>query len=328
MDITRARLASTVKPTQRELIAERLALVADFLRRLWRSPSARIGGFVVLMTVGISIGVPLFDHYDATRDRDLPARYSEPDCLIGVIRTHLNGDPNPMSLSDMPCEHPFGTDKVGRNIMRRVGHGMSVSLEAGVIAVSLSLVVGALTGLVAGFFGGWMDSISMRIMDVILSFPSLLLAVAIVTMSPPPSLRKAMVAVAVTQIPVFARLARSMAISVRNQEYVTAATSVGARRSGILLRHVLPNSLAPLIVQSTLGLGTAVIETAALGFLGLGQQPPYPELGKMLAESQQSLASGKWWVMVFPGAAIILIVLGFNLFGDGLRDVLDPRLKK
>jgi peptide/nickel transport system permease protein len=321
MDITRARLASTVKPTQRELIAERLALVADFLRRLWRSPSARIGGFVVLMTVGISIGVPLFDHYDATRDRDLPARYSEPDCLIGVIRTHLNGDPNPMSLSDMPCEHPFGTDKVGRNIMRRVGHGMSVSLEAGVIAVSLSLVVGALTG-------GWMDSISMRIMDVILSFPSLLLAVAIVTMSPPPSLRKAMVAVAVTQIPVFARLARSMAISVRNQEYVTAATSVGARRSGILLRHVLPNSLAPLIVQSTLGLGTAVIETAALGFLGLGQQPPYPELGKMLAESQQSLASGKWWVMVFPGAAIILIVLGFNLFGDGLRDVLDPRLKK
>ncbi|HVO69942.1 MAG TPA: ABC transporter permease, partial [Aggregatilineaceae bacterium] len=137
-----------------------------------------------------------------------------------------------------------------------------------------------------------------------------------------------MVAVAVTQIPVFARLARSMAISVRNQEYVTAATSVGARSSGILFRHVLPNSLAPLIVQSTLGLGTAVIETAALGFLGLGQRAPYPELGKMLAESQQSLASGKWWVMVFPGAAIILIVLGFNLFGDGLRDVLDPRLKK
>jgi peptide/nickel transport system permease protein len=328
MNITSARPATAVKLTRRELIAERLALIADFLKRLWRSPSARIGGVLVLLTVGVSVGVPLLDHYDATRDRDLPARYSEPDCIIGVIRTHLNGDPNPQSLSQMQCQHPFGTDKVGRDIMRRVGHGMSVSLEAGVIAVGLSLSIGAVTGLMAGFFGGWMDSISMRIMDVILSFPSLLLAVAIVTMSPPPSLRKAMVAVAVTQIPVFARLARSMAISVRNQEYVTAATSVGARQSGILFRHVLPNSLAPLIVQSTLGLGTAVIETAALGFLGLGQQPPYPELGKMLAESQQSLASGKWWVMVFPGAAIILIVLGFNLFGDGLRDVLDPRLKK
>jgi len=328
MDITSLRPVPVVKPTRRELAAERLALVVDFLRRLWRSSSARIGGILATLMVGISVGVPLFDHYDATLDRDLPARYTEPDCIIGVIRTHLNGDPNPISLSDMPCHHPFGTDKVGRDIMRRVGHGMAVSLQAGIIAVGLSLSIGAVTGLISGFFGGWIDSISMRIMDVILSFPSLLLAVAIVTMSPPPNLRKAMVAVAVTQIPVFARLARSMAISIRNQEYVTAATSLGARRVGILFRHVLPNSLAPLIVQSTLGLGTAVIETAALGFLGLGQQPPYPELGKMLAESQQSLASGKWWVMVFPGAAIILIVLGFNLFGDGLRDVLDPRLKK
>jgi len=137
-----------------------------------------------------------------------------------------------------------------------------------------------------------------------------------------------MIAVAITQIPVFARLARSMAISIRNTEYVTAAQSVGAGHGAILWRHVLPNSLAPLIVQTTLGLGTAVVETAALGFLGLGQQPPFPELGKMLAESQQSLASGKWWVMVFPGATIVLIVLGFNLLGDGLRDVLDPRLKK
>ncbi|MBI5959588.1 MAG: ABC transporter permease, partial [Chloroflexi bacterium] len=195
------------------------------------------------------------------------------------------------------------------------------------VSVALSVSIGATIGLVAGYLGGWVDSIFMRLMDVILSFPSLLLAVAIVTVSGP-SLRNGMIAVAITQIPVFARLARSMAISIRNTEYVTAARSVGTRSGGIVFRHVLPNSLAPLIVQSTLGLGTAVIETAALGFLGLGQQPPFPELGKMLADSQQSLASGKWWVMLFPGVTIILIVLGFNLFGDGLRDVLDPRLKK
>jgi len=200
-------------------------------------------------------------------------------------------------------------------------------LQAGLIAVTLSLTIGTIAGLSGGYLGGWVDSVLMRIMDVILAFPSLLLAVAIVTVAGP-SLRNGMIAVAITQIPVFARLARSMAISIRNTEYVTAAQSVGAGHGSILWRHVLPNSLAPLIVQTTLGLGTAVVETAALGFLGLGQQPPFPELGKMLAESQQSLASGKWWVMVFPGAAIIMIVLGFNLLGDGLRDVLDPRLKK
>jgi peptide/nickel transport system permease protein len=136
-----------------------------------------------------------------------------------------------------------------------------------------------------------------------------------------------MIAIAITQIPTFARLSRSMAISIRSTEYVTAARSVGAGGGAIMLNHVLPNSLAPLIVQSTLMLGTAVIETAALGFLGLGQQPPYPELGKMLAESQPALASGKWWVMLFPGLAIILIVLGYNLLGDALRDALDPRLR-
>jgi peptide/nickel transport system permease protein len=136
-----------------------------------------------------------------------------------------------------------------------------------------------------------------------------------------------MFAVAITQIPIYARLARSMAISVRSQEYVTAARSVGASDWLIIRRHIFPNSLAPLIVQSTLGLGTAVVETAALGFLGLGQKAPFPELGKMLADSQRAMLSGKWWVMFFPGAAIILMVLGFNLLGDGLRDTLDPRLR-
>jgi peptide/nickel transport system permease protein len=325
MDIT-TPLQST-NASRREIIAERAALIRDFFKRLWRSPSARIGGIIVVVTILISVAVPTFDDYDARRDRDLPARYAKPDCVVSVLQSYIGDAENKTTFSNMTCEHPFGADKNGRDIMRRVGHGMSISLWAGVVAVGLSLSVGASLGLISGFFGGWLDSVIMRIMDVILSFPSLLLAVALVTVAGP-GLRNGMIAVGITQIPVFARLARSMAISIRNQDYVLAARSLGTRPMGILVQHVLPNSLAPLIVQSTLGLGTAVIETAALGFLGLGQQPPFPELGKMLAESQQSLLSGKWWVMVFPGAAIIMIVLGFNLLGDGLRDVLDPRLKK
>lgn len=318
----------SLSPTAgRETWSDRMEVLRDFLRRLWASPSARVGGVIVLFTIGLSAGVTFFDNYDASRDSSLPDRYAEPDCIIGYVRSHLSDTEPDMALGDMSCKLPFGADKIGRDIMRRVGHGMSVSLRAGLIAVTLSLSLGTITGLTGGYMGGWIDSLLMRIMDVILAFPSLLLAVAIVTVAGP-SLENGMIAVAITQIPVFARLARSMAISIRNTEYVIAAQSVGAGHGGILWRHVLPNSLAPLIVQTTLGLGTAVVETAALGFLGLGQQPPFPELGKMLAESQQSLASGKWWVMVFPGAAIVLIVLGFNLLGDGLRDVLDPRLKK
>jgi peptide/nickel transport system permease protein len=203
---------------------------------------------------------------------------------------------------------------------------MAVSLAAGVFSVGLALSVGSFIGLTAGYLSGWVDSVFMRVMDVVLAFPSLLLAIALVAVAGA-SLVNGMIAVAITQIPIYARLARAMAISVRQMEYVTAARSVGASDGAIMLRHVLPNSLSPLIVQGTLGLGTAVVETAALGFLGLGQRAPYPELGKMLADSQESLASGKWWVMVFPGIAIILMVLGFNLLGDGLRDALDPRLR-
>lgn len=324
---------TTSKPVQlngvpeNETISGFWGIARDFFKRLWRSSSARIGGIIVLLTVGIAIFVPVFDNYDAKRDRDLPARYAKPDCVVSVIQSYAGNQEPKTTFNNMTCEHPFGADKLGRDIMRRVGHGMTVSLRAGVFAVAFSLSIGTTLGMIGGFYGGLLESVIMRAMDVILSFPSLLLAVALVTVAGP-SLENGMIAVGITQIPVFARLARSMAISIRNQDYVLAARSLGTRPTTILFRHVLPNSLAPLIVQSTLGLGTAVIETAALGFLGLGQQPPFPELGKMLAESQQSLASGKWWVMVFPGAAIVLIVLGFNLLGDGLRDVLDPRLKK
>jgi peptide/nickel transport system permease protein len=298
----------------------------DTMQRLWRSPSARIGGVLSFIIVALAIAVPLLDDYNAISDRNLPARYDPPDCFIGWISARLNNAPDAPSINELTCAYPFGADKNGRSIFQRVGHGMSVSLAAGVFSVVIALSVGAVIGLIAGYGSGWFDSVSMRTMDIILAFPSLLLAIALVTVAGA-SLVNGMIAVAITQIPVYARLARAMAISNRNMEFVTAARSVGARDMEIVRKHILPNSLAPLIVQATLGLGTAVIETAALGFLGLGQQPPHPELGKMLADSQESLASGKWWVMVFPGLTIILMVLGFNLLGDGLRDALDPRLR-
>lgn len=271
--------------------------------RFWRNNSARIGVVIVVLYVGIAILVPILDHYDARRDQSLAERFTPPT-----------------------LEHPFGTDNIGRDVLRRVGHGAGVSLTVSLISVSFSVLVGTVLGEVAGFSGGWLDSVIMRSMDVMLAFPSLLLAIALVAIFGP-GLRNAMLAIAIVSIPIYARLARSMAISIRNEDYVMAANSVGARQNHILWRHVLPNSLAPLIVQATLGLGTAVVETAALGFLGLGQQAPFPELGKMLAESQQYLVTGAWWGMVFPGIAITLVVLGFNLLGDGLRDTLDPKLR-
>lgn len=297
----------------------RITPLQSVLLRLWQNPNARLGGIIVTLMVAIAILVPIFDSsYDASRDRDLRARYAEPDCLIGWGLGTLAGE--------WSCDHPFGADKLGRDILRRVGHGMSTSLRVGVFVVVIATVVGSLIGLLAGFLGGWFESIAMRVVDILLAFPTLLLAIALVSMRGA-GLMNAMYAIAITQIPIFARLARSMALSLRSSEYVLAARSLGASEFRLLTAHVFPNSLAPLIVQATLLLGTAVVETAALGFLGLGQQPPAPELGKMLAESQQSLQSGKWWVMFFPGITIVTIVLGFNLLGDALRDALDPRLR-
>lgn len=297
----------------------RVTPLQSVLLRLWQNPNARLGGFIVTLMVAIAILVPIFDSgYDASRDRNLRARYAEPDCLIGWGLGTLEGE--------WSCDHPFGADKLGRDILRRVGHGMSTSLRVGVFVVIIATAVGSLIGLLAGFLGGWFESIAMRVVDILLAFPTLLLAIALVSMRGA-GLMNAMYAIAITQIPIFARLARSMALSLRSSEYVLAARSLGASEFRLLTAHVFPNSLAPLIVQATLLLGTAVVETAALGFLGLGQQPPAPELGKMLAESQQSLQSGKWWVMFFPGITIVTIVLGFNLLGDALRDALDPRLR-
>ncbi len=288
--------------SQRERLGEYRSQWARVWGLLVRNRSAQIGGVLVIIFLLTALIGPILIPYDATTDSDLYNKLSPPS-----------------------AEHIMGTDSLGHDIAIRILHGAPVSLYVSLMATGLSLVVGVFLGEVAGFAGGFVDSIIMRLMDVILAFPALLLAIVIVAFLGP-GLENAMLAIGVVYIPAYARLTRSMAISIREEDYVQASRGLGASTWRIMFQHVLPNSMAPIIVQTTLGLGTAVVETAALGFLGLGQQPPYPEWGKMLAESQRFLLSGSWWALVFPGLAIVIVVLGFNLLGDGLRDALDPRL--
>ncbi len=288
---------------QREKLMEYRSAWSQVRRALLRNGSARIGGVLVILFVLVAAIGPILLPYDATTDSNLPEKLQPPS-----------------------AEHIMGTDNLGRDIAIRILHGAPVSLRVGIISVAISLFIGMLLGEVAGLAGGAVDSVIMRLMDVLLAFPALLLAIVIVAFLGP-GLTNAMLAIGIVGIPAYARLSRSMALSIREEDFISAARSLGASEWRVLIRHILPNSLAPIIVQTTLGLGTAVVETAALGFLGLGQQPPYPEWGKMLAESQRFLLSGAWWALVFPGLAIVLTVLGFNLLGDGLRDALDPRLR-
>jgi len=221
---------------------------------------------------------------------------------------------------------PLGTDDIGRDMLTRLIHGARLSLFIGLLVVTLSLAVGVALGLLAGFYGGASDTLIARFMDILLSLPSLLLAIVVAAILGP-GLVNAAIAVSVVIVPHYARLTRASVMAERGREYVTAARLAGASDTRLMLVTILPNCAAPLIVQATLGFSTAILDAAALGFLGLGAQPPTPEWGTMLSSSLQFLQRA-WWVVTFPGLSILITVLAFNLMGDGLRDALDPKLKR
>ncbi|MEO5321690.1 ABC transporter permease subunit [Mesorhizobium sp. CC13] len=220
----------------------------------------------------------------------------------------------------------LGTDAVGRDMLSRLIYGTQFSLFVGVIVTTLSLVVGVIFGVIAGYFRGWVDTAIMRVMDIILAFPSLLLALVLVAILGP-GLVNAMIAISLVYQPHFVRLARAAVMSEKTRDYVVAAKVAGAGNMRLMFKTILPNCMAPLIVQATLSFSSAILDAAALGFLGMGAQPPTPEWGTMLAEAREFIQS-KWWVVTLPGVAILVTVLAINLMGDGLRDALDPKLKR
>ncbi|MBM3599171.1 MAG: ABC transporter permease subunit [Alphaproteobacteria bacterium] len=258
-------------------------------------------------------------------------------CLVAIFADVLSPHPPAEQYRDALLRPPFwmdggstrfllGTDDVGRDMLSRLIYGARVSMVVGVVVIALGLVVGVALGLAAGFLPGVVDIAVMRAMDTLLALPALLLAIVVVAILGP-GLFNAMLAVSVVVLPGFARLTRAAVLTELSKEYVIASRMTGARLPRLMFLTVLPNCLAPLIVQATLGFSTAILDTAALGFLGLGAQPPTPEWGTMLADALQFIQRA-WWVVTFPGLAILVAVLAFNLMGDGLRDALDPKLKR
>jgi peptide/nickel transport system permease protein len=283
-------------------------------QRLRRNPAAIIGAFFVLMFVVVGAFAPLIA---PDNPKAIPLELPATCC------------PGPSSA------HWFGVNVVGQDTFSRIVYGARLSLVVGVVSVAVGLSVGLVLGAIAGYIGGFVDSVIMRMMDVLLAIPGLLLAIGIVALNQPripwlgadPRLYQLMIAIGVTNIPIFARLLRGSVLAQRENDFVLAARSVGVRRPAILFSHILPNAISPVIVQGTLALATAIIDVAALGFLGLGpSDPSTPEWGTMLADAQDYL-SAQPLLAVFPGIAIVISVLGFNLIGDGLREALDPKLR-
>lgn len=271
-------------------------------RQLWRKKTALFGLGLIILLIIMAIFADLIAPYDPT------ATFIE-DVMAPPSRTYL-----------------LGTDMLGRDMLSRVIHGSRVSLYVGVLSLVLAIFVGIPLGTVAGFYGGWLDNCIMRVMDVMLAFPIFLLAIVIMVMLEP-SVTNVVIALGIVRIPIYARIVRGSVLAVKAMPYVEAAHALAVRDLRLLWRHILPNCMAPLIVTSTLSIGTSIIVEASLSFLGLGTQPPTPSWGWDLKANLMLLELNPW-ITLFPGLAIFLTVLAFNLFGDGLRDVLDPRLKE
>jgi peptide/nickel transport system permease protein len=270
-------------------------------RRLLKSKIGVAGLAIIIFLTIVAIMAPVLAPHDPF-EQNILARYSAPS-----------------------SEHLLGTDEMGRDILSRIIYGSRISIQVGLVSVGFALIFGVSFGLLAGYYGGKLDMLIMRFMDIMLAFPSILLAIGIVAILGP-QLKNAMLAIGIINVPRFARIVRSSILSIKESEYISAAKALGAGDFRIIFKHLLPNAMAPLIVQTTLSIATAILEAAALSFLGLGAQPPSPEWGAMLSDARSSLQRAPW-VATFPGLAIIFGVLGFNLLGDGLRDALDPKMK-
>lgn len=287
-------------------------LRAERLREFWHYFSENTGAVAGLVVVVILVLL--------AAGADVVAPHSP----IEQYRGHFLEPP--IWMEGGTWEFILGTDAVGRDILSRLIHGARYSLYVGAIVIAIAFSAGITLGLIAGFFRGFVETMIMRLMDIILAFPSILLALVLVALLGP-SLTNAMIAVAVVVLPHFVRLTRASVISESARDYVTSARVAGARLPRLMFVTVLPNCMAPLIVQATLSFSTAILDAAALGFLGQGAQPPTPEWGAMLADAREFITRA-WWVVTFPGLAILITVLAINLFGDGLRDALDPKMKR
>lgn len=277
------------------------------IEQLWRNKTAVAGMIIILGFIITAILAPLVSPDDP-------------------IKTSLyNQLKPPVWAENGTWDHVLGTDDLGRDILSRIIHGARVSLLVAVVSVGIAFVIGSLLGTLAGYYKGLTDNLIMRCMDIILAFPHILLAIVMVAYLGP-SLQNAMIAIGIIYVPRFARIVRGSVLEECEKDYVSAARAIGSRDFRILFVAIFPNCLGPLIVQTTLGFASAILDAAALSFLGLGAQPPTPEWGAMIAQGR-SLILRAWWVMTIPGIAILFAVLGFNLFGDGLRDALDPRLR-
>lgn len=296
-----------------EPVAEHRSPAVEALRRLLKHRSAQAGILLIGILVIVAIFADLIAPYEFTEIFRDGKRFEAP-CV------HMLG------CDATKTQHLFGLDGVSRDLFSRVVYGSRLSLMIGLVTNIGAILIGALIGAIAGYSGGWWDTVLMRAMDVLMAFPSLLLAIAIVS-ALGPGLINALLAIAIVSIPVYARLVRASVLSVKDLEYVQASRALGASPLRLLFTRILPNAVTPILVQGSLGIATAILDAAALSFLGLGAEKPTPEWGLMLGEERARALSNPH-LLIFPGLAIMITVLAFNLLGDGLRDALDPRLKR